>query len=217
MPTLPNNSYWPSWANAGNAGNYDWIEIRNVPTEIHFAFTENEFWNSKANLEVQYLPKNLLDAIFQFREDYGKPIRITSAYRNYIPSVPGAVSQSPHQLGLALDFQPIEPDPGFQAFFEQWLSRDFGGQTYASHYGITFVGLYPTFVHMDVMVDAVKRPWEGVFVKNYGYFPPAPAQVFNYDFEQPFDVKSPVFVWVALVLILILLLLFSKRKRKFGL
>jgi len=209
MSKVSDLAYFPAWLNQPGEFNdkYDWVEICNDSTPIHLHFKTNEFWNPKAGLETQWLPQNLLDCIFAFREFYEKEIRITSCYRNYTPSGPGvfgAVNQSPHNCGVAVDFQPVNPDPYFQKTFEDWIRSPYGEGAYSDLYKVRFVGLYPTFVHVDVMDDPNKRPWPGLYVKNSGYIPPMTNQeVFDYDFVQPSSLRSPVVVWIIVLLILV--------------
>jgi uncharacterized protein YcbK (DUF882 family) len=87
----------------------------------------------------QLMSKELLEILDEVREDYGKPIVITSGYRTEAHNVEAdGKKNSSHLKGLAVDVACTESRDRFE------LVRLF------LEYGITRIGIADTFIHIDI-------------------------------------------------------------------
>ncbi|WP_282777963.1 D-Ala-D-Ala carboxypeptidase family metallohydrolase [Phaeodactylibacter xiamenensis] len=118
-------------------------------------FTVGEFYNPKTGLPAHPLAIKVIDAVQYLRTRFGMPIRITSTYRNYIPSGPGVVgaaTHSPHMLAQAIDFQFIGSKREVNTIYIE-LRDDFDnkGPVFQELWemGIRGFGSYDTFLHLD--------------------------------------------------------------------
>lgn len=93
----------------------------------------------------------LVDILQKIREHFGKPVTITSAFRNsaYNKKI-GGVSNSQHTKGTASDIKVAETLPSDVAKYVEYLLQGKGG-----------IGLYSSFVHVDTR--AKRSRWT-----NYG-------------------------------------------------
>jgi uncharacterized protein YcbK (DUF882 family) len=87
----------------------------------------------------QLMSKELLEILDEVREDYGKPIVITSGYRTEAHNEKvGGKPNSSHLRGLACDVACTTSRDRFE------LVRLF------LEYGITRIGIADTFIHIDI-------------------------------------------------------------------
>ena len=87
----------------------------------------------------QLMSKELLEILDEVREDYGKPIHITSGYRTEAHNAKvGGKKESSHLKGLACDVACTTSRDRFE------LIRLF------LEYGITRIGIADTFIHIDI-------------------------------------------------------------------
>jgi len=87
----------------------------------------------------QLMSKELLEILDEVREDYGKPMHITSGYRTEAHNKEvGGKKNSSHLKGLACDVACTTSRDRFE------LIRLF------LEYGITRIGIADTFIHIDI-------------------------------------------------------------------
>ena len=87
----------------------------------------------------QLMSKELLEILDEVREDYGKPIHITSGYRTEAHNkIVKGKKDSSHLKGLAVDVACTTSRERFE------LVRLF------LEYGITRIGIADTFIHIDI-------------------------------------------------------------------
>ena len=108
-------------------------------TEVMKYFNYFEFDSPDIQGSGQLMSKELLEILDEVREDYGKPIVITSGYRTeaHNESV-GGKKNSSHLKGLACDVACTTSRDRFE------LVRLF------LEYGITRIGIADTFIHIDI-------------------------------------------------------------------
>ena len=108
-------------------------------TEVMKHFNYFEFDSPDIQGSGQLMSKELLEILDEVREDYGKPIVITSGYRTeaHNESV-GGKKDSSHLKGLAVDVACTTSRDRFE------LVRLF------LEYGITRIGIADTFIHIDI-------------------------------------------------------------------
>lgn len=119
-------------------------------------FTEDELFNPKNGLDAHPLSMDTVRAVQHVRSYFGLPIRVTSTYRNYVPSGSGVVNaaqRSPHMLAQAIDFQFIDTEkrPDLQvAIREDFASKgELWQQLWAM--GVRGFGVYDSFIHLDTV------------------------------------------------------------------
>ena len=97
------------------------------------------------------IDSDLIDILQKIRTHFNKPITINSAYRNatYNKKIGGA-SKSQHVCGTAADIVVKDTKPEAVAQYVEYLMPNQGG-----------IGLYSTFVHVDVRTNRAR--W-----KNFG-------------------------------------------------
>lgn len=129
--------------------------VSNSSQMLRENFTIGEFYNPKTGLPSHPLAVNVIDAVQYLRTKFGKPIRITSTYRNYIPTGPGVVgaaTHSPHMLAQGIDFQFIGAKSEVNPIYIE-LRDDFDnkGSIFQELWdmGIRGFGSYDTFLHLD--------------------------------------------------------------------
>lgn len=111
-------------------------------------FKVNEF-RCKDNSDVIFIAPALVDILQAIRNHYGKAVNINSAYRTptYNKKVGGA-TYSQHLYGTAADIRINGVKPKDLAAYIETLMPNYGG-----------IGIYPTFVHVDIR--KVKSRWNG--------------------------------------------------------
>lgn len=116
-------------------------------------FKAKEFFNSSNGLESHPIAQEVIDAVQYIRSLKGVPIRITSTYRNFVPS--GGAKVSAHMMAQAVDFQfAVEQEVRDTIMIE--LREDFDKkgpifQELVTRFGVSGVGMYDSFVHLDVV------------------------------------------------------------------
>lgn len=102
----------------------------------------------------------LVKVLQKIRDHFKKPIKITSAYRNasYNRKV-GGVSNSQHVKGTATDIQVVDYSPKIVAEYTESIMPDNGG-----------IGLYSSFVHVDVRVKRSRWQNFGKEVSVKGFY-----------------------------------------------
>lgn len=96
-----------------------------------------------------FIDTELVEVLQAIRENFGRPVTITSAYRT--PShnkAVGGTTYSQHLYGKAADIKIAGVAPKKVADFVEQLLPNCGG-----------VGTYSTFVHVDVR--STRSRWEG--------------------------------------------------------
>lgn len=81
----------------------DFVIITPSSAQASPNFTYSELFNSKVGRSSHPLSRQVIDCAQFLRDYFGLPIRITSTYRNYVPT--GGASYSPHMIGVAIDLQ----------------------------------------------------------------------------------------------------------------
>lgn len=103
----------------------------------------------KDGSDTVFISPGLVTVLQKIRDHFGKPVIITSAYRNdaYNKKVGGA-DYSQHKYGMAADINISGVSPATIAKFVETIMPNSGG-----------VGIYNSFVHVDVY--AVRARWNG--------------------------------------------------------
>lgn len=116
-------------------------------TQLTAHFKVREF-ACKDGSDTIFISTGLAQVLQQIRAHFGKPVTINSAYRTetYNKKVGGS-TYSQHKYGLAADIVVQGVAPLEVAKYAQTLLPSSGG-----------IGLYKTFVHVDVR--AVKYRWD---------------------------------------------------------
>ena len=111
-------------------------------------FKVNEF-RCKDNSDVIFIAPELVVILQKIRDHYGKAVNINSAYRTptYNKKVGGA-TYSQHLYGTAADIRINGVKPKDLAAYIETLMPNYGG-----------IGIYPTFVHVDIR--KTKSRWNG--------------------------------------------------------
>jgi len=110
---------------------------------MHFKyFTYEEFDSPDVQGSGQMMCDTLIEMLDQVREEYGKPIRITSGYRTdeYNATLRGAVANSSHLKGLAADISIKNSKERYKLL--PILIRYFHR-----------VGIGKNFIHVDIDMD----------------------------------------------------------------
>lgn len=97
----------------------------------------------------QEINQELVKVLDKVREDYGKPMRVNSAYRsNEHNAKVGGVKNSQHRLGNAADIHISNQGDGdrLEKLFIQHAGEECG------------IGRYNTFIHLDVR--GTKARWD---------------------------------------------------------
>jgi len=102
----------------------------------------------------------LAAAFEKIRNIYGKPIRVISAFRTpeWNKKIGGA-KNSQHLYGRALDLLPPEGISAEQFYFDI--------RYFATSFGITGLGRYKTFVHIDTRPSKKLIVWTGKGWKDF--------------------------------------------------
>lgn len=114
-------------------------------------FTEGELYNPKIG-RSHPISLQAVRCVQIVRDAFDYPIRITSTYRTYVP--PGGVSQSPHMMACAIDFQFVgaqaEVDRLFVSVREDYKAK---GPLFRALWdaGARGFGVYDTFLHIDTV------------------------------------------------------------------
>lgn len=134
-----------------NKGVY-WVEDVTTPDNLdakvseHFELREFKCWD---NSRVVVINDELVAVLEKARRHFGKPIKIDSGYRTvaYNSTIKNASPKSQHTHGNAADIvvRGVKPIDVYNYFNE----------TYPGTYG---VGIYNTFVHIDVRPN--KARWD---------------------------------------------------------
>lgn len=136
----------------------NFIEISDRNGQVTRNFSYRELYNPKTGLESHPLDMNIIECVQIIRDYFGVPIRITSTYRNYIPI--GGVSDSPHMIGLAIDFQFIGEKSMVENLY-MLIRDDFDskGQLFQMLWnnGCRGFGSYDNFIHLDTRANAPNR------------------------------------------------------------
>lgn len=110
-------------------------------------FTVREF-ASRDGADTVLIDEELVDVLQNIRDYFGVPVTINSAYRS--PShnrAVGGASNSRHTTGQAADIVVSGVEPEEVAQYAEYILSDRGG-----------IGLYDTFVHVDVRDN--RSRWE---------------------------------------------------------
>ena len=123
---------------------------KNGSTKLSQNFTVREF-ACKDGSDSVLISSELVEILQKIRDHFGKPITINSAYRNkaYNKKIGGA-TYSQHVYGTAADIVVQGVKPEDVAKYAEYLMPKTGG-----------IGLYSTFIHVDVRSN--RSRW-----KNYG-------------------------------------------------
>ncbi len=136
--------------------------------------TSEWFTNHKLNPDTQEVSKSLIETLQVFRDYFGVPIRIASAYRSrpYQKFIAKhnifAAANSPHSYKIAVDFKFLKDNTAnVQKFHEEVENK---GKLWhiLRKLGIGGFGLYDNFIHID------ERPKNGFgntsFTDKYGRY-----------------------------------------------
>ena len=121
------------------------VDIRNS-----LAFTlANSVANNPANPDGHYLTSQFTGVLETIVRHWGRPVQINSAYRSpaYNAQIGGA-SNSAHMRGIAADIM-LSSIGQDSSDYNDFIKI-------ASHYGIGGIGLYNTFIHLDI---GSRRTW----------------------------------------------------------
>lgn len=118
-------------------------------TQLSQHFALSEFACSCHACEIIFVAPALVSLLEAIRRNFGRPVRITSAYRcpAHNATIPGSSNRSQHMLGTAADIQValISP-PTVQAYCDQLA--------------VPGLGRYQNFTHLDVRDTKLAR-WAG--------------------------------------------------------
>ena len=125
-----------------------WSKEKNGAVKLSKNFKVSEF-ACKDGSDTVFISQGLVTVLQKIRDHFGKPVIITSAYRNdaYNKKVGGAV-YSQHKYGAAADIFIIGVSPATIAAYVETIMPDMGG-----------IGIYSSFVHVDVRADRAR--WNG--------------------------------------------------------
>ena len=125
-----------------------WSKAKNGAVKLSANFKVSEF-ACKDGSDTVFISSGLITVLQKIRDYFGKPVIITSAYRNdaYNKKVGGA-DYSQHKYGKAADFFIIGVSPETIAAYVETIMPNMGG-----------IGIYSSFVHVDVRADRAR--WNG--------------------------------------------------------
>lgn len=125
-----------------------WSKTKNGAVKLSANFKVFEF-ACKDGSDTVFISSGLVAILQKIRDHFGKPVNITSAYRNdaYNKKVGGAV-YSQHKYGKAADFFIIGVSPATIAAYVETIMPNTGG-----------IGIYSSFVHVDVRTARAR--WNG--------------------------------------------------------
>ena len=123
----------------------------------HFLSTELQCQCKYKSCVEQKISQDLLDKLEIVRNKYGKPLKITSAYRcekhqAYLrkSGIQTAVNKSQHELGNAVDVRPLGMSEDNMDELFELLETEFQA-----------IGIAKNFYHVDVRSDKTRR-WDYV-------------------------------------------------------
>ena len=103
----------------------------------YFKYSEFDSPDQPNSGEV-FMDENLLNALDIIRDEYGKPMKVNSAYRSEAHNAKvGGVKNSQHRLGLAVDIHISSQEEG--DMLEKLARKHIVGG----------IGRYHTFIHID--------------------------------------------------------------------
>lgn len=125
-----------------------WSKTKNGAVKLSANFKVSEF-ACKDGSDTVFISLILVSVLQQIRDHFGKPVIITSAYRNdaYNKKVGGA-DYSQHKYGKAADIYISGISPATIADFVETIMPNTGG-----------IGIYRSFVHVDVRTSRAR--WNG--------------------------------------------------------
>lgn len=125
-----------------------WSKAKNGAVKLSANFKVSEFV-CKDGSDTVFINPGLVTVLQKIRDHFGKPVIITSAYRNdtYNKKVGGA-DYSQHKYGAAADIFIIGVSPATIAAYVETIMPNTGG-----------IGIYSSFVHVDVRVARAR--WNG--------------------------------------------------------
>lgn len=125
-----------------------WSKAKNGAVKLSANFKVSEF-ACKDGSDTVFISQGLVTVLQKIRDHFGKPVIITSAYRNdaYNEKVGGA-KYSQHKYGKAADFFIIGVSPSTIAAYAEMIMPNTGG-----------IGIYSSFVHVDVRTARAR--WNG--------------------------------------------------------
>lgn len=125
-----------------------WSKAKNGAVKLSANFKVSEF-ACKDGSDTVFINPGLVTVLQKIRDHFGKPVIITSAYRNdtYNKKVGGA-DYSQHKYGAAADIFIIGVSPITIAAYVETIMPNTGG-----------IGIYSSFVHVDVRADRAR--WNG--------------------------------------------------------
>lgn len=133
----------------------EYIQVTNSSEKVTENFRMNELFNPRNGLAKHPLSKKVVDCLQLIRDYFDVPIRVTSTYRNYIPTNGvSPASISPHMLGQAIDFQFIgtqEEVDNLYLFFKEDIENK--GMLFQLLWekGCRGFGSYDNFIHIDTV------------------------------------------------------------------
>lgn len=124
---------------------YAWSKAKNGAVKLSANFKVDEF-ACKDGSDTVFISQGLVTVLQKIREHFGKPVIITSAYRNdaYNKKVGGA-DYSQHKYGTAADIYISGVSPAMIADFVETIMPNTGG-----------IGIYSSFVHVDVRTTCAR-------------------------------------------------------------
>lgn len=125
-----------------------WSKAKNGAVKLSANFKVSEF-ACKDGSDTVFISLYLVWVLQQIRDHFGKPVIITSAYRNdaYNKKVGGA-KYSQHKYGMAADIYINGVSPATIAAYVETIMPNTGG-----------IGIYSSFVHVDVRTARAR--WNG--------------------------------------------------------
>ena len=161
------DTYYPVVDNDPN----DFITIRNSDELIRPNFKMSELYNSKVGQQEHPLSEQVIDAVQAIRDYTDMPIRITSTYRNYIPTDGvSPASISPHMMAQAIDFQFVGDAQEVENLYLQ-IRDDFDdkGELFQIlwNIGVRGFGSYDTFIHIDTVQSELYEPFRAKRTTSY--------------------------------------------------
>lgn len=123
-------------------------KAKNGAVKLSENFKVSEF-ACKDGSDTVFISPGLVTVLQKIRDHFGKPVIITSAYRNdaYNKKVGGA-DYSQHKYGMAADIYINGVSPATIAEFVETVMPNTGG-----------IGIYSSFVHVDVRTARAR--WNG--------------------------------------------------------